>query len=166
MPQALKLSSSTRYMDYWKADLNQSSNFAHRPHPLLWLSSFFPTSSQEYDQDTDPQGRLIIELNMDTFKEQRSALSILHRIEGFLLRSETGQEGQAVSFASPWFSCLRLHLGGKDFWNEGYFRYFLYHVLHYYFHKLCTLWLTNMEVENGPLEDYFPLQTVGFPLPC
>ena len=23
-----------------------------------------------------------------------------------------------------------------------------------------------MEVENGPLEDDFPLQTVGFPLPC
>ena len=25
---------------------------------------------------------------------------------------------------------------------------------------------TNMEVENGPLEDHFPLQTGGFPLPC
>ena len=23
-----------------------------------------------------------------------------------------------------------------------------------------------MEVENGPLEDDFPLQTGGFPLPC
>ena len=25
---------------------------------------------------------------------------------------------------------------------------------------------SNMEVENGPLEDPFPLQTGGFPLPC
>ena len=24
---------------------------------------------------------------------------------------------------------------------------------------------TNMEVKNGPLEDHFPLQTGGFPLP-
>ena len=32
--------------------------------------------------------------------------------------------------------------------------------------KHFTLWLTNMEVENCLLEDYFPLQTVGFPLPC
>ena len=29
-----------------------------------------------------------------------------------------------------------------------------------------TLPGTNMEVENGPLEDHFPLQTGGFPLPC
>ena len=29
-----------------------------------------------------------------------------------------------------------------------------------------TLPGTNMEVENRPLEDHFPLQTSGFPLPC
>ena len=29
-----------------------------------------------------------------------------------------------------------------------------------------TLPETNMEVENGPLEDKFPLQAGGFPLPC
>ena len=29
-----------------------------------------------------------------------------------------------------------------------------------------TPWKTNMEVENGPLEDHFPLQIGGFPLPC
>ena len=29
-----------------------------------------------------------------------------------------------------------------------------------------TLPGTNMKVENGPLEDHFPLQTGGFPLPC
>ena len=32
--------------------------------------------------------------------------------------------------------------------------------------QIGTLWLTHMEVENGPLEDYFPLDTGGFPLPC
>ena len=32
--------------------------------------------------------------------------------------------------------------------------------------KQCTLPGTNMEVENGPLEDHFPLQTGGFSLPC
>ena len=31
--------------------------------------------------------------------------------------------------------------------------------------KLRTLPGTNMEVENGPLEDHIPLQTGGFPLP-
>ena len=30
---------------------------------------------------------------------------------------------------------------------------------------ITTLPGTNMEVENGPLEDHFPLQTGGFPLP-
>ena len=29
-----------------------------------------------------------------------------------------------------------------------------------------TLPGTNMEVETGPLEDHFPPQTGGFPLPC
>ena len=29
-----------------------------------------------------------------------------------------------------------------------------------------TLPGSNMEVENGPWEDHFPLQTGGFPLPC
>ena len=32
--------------------------------------------------------------------------------------------------------------------------------------EIFTLPGTNMEVENGPLEDHFPLQTGGFPLPC
>ena len=31
---------------------------------------------------------------------------------------------------------------------------------------LTTLPKANMEVENGPFEDHFPLQTGGFPLPC
>ena len=29
-----------------------------------------------------------------------------------------------------------------------------------------TLSGTNMEVEHGPMEDNFPLQTAGMPLPC
>ena len=32
--------------------------------------------------------------------------------------------------------------------------------------RFYTLRLTNMEVENGPLDDSSPLQTGGFPLPC
>ena len=32
--------------------------------------------------------------------------------------------------------------------------------------EVSTLSGTNMEVENGPLEDHVPLQTGGFPLPC
>ena len=32
--------------------------------------------------------------------------------------------------------------------------------------KRDTLWLTNMELENGHCEDYFCLQTGGCPFPC
>ena len=42
--------------------------------------------------------------------------------------------------------------------------FFATHIYIYLY--VYTLPKTNMEPENGPLEDYFPLQPSGFQVPC